>query len=91
MRMLLASALLVASLAVAGPVEVKAESGNDLLGHCSAAENNHWERGLCASNIGSAVESLSALKNMSPETSPLAKLCPAGGISVVGQFEFLFW
>jgi hypothetical protein len=81
MKVLIATAVLVASLALAGHFEVKAETGSELLSHCSAAENNHWERGLCASNIGIVVETLSALKNVSPESSPLANFCLADGVT----------
>ncbi len=80
MRMIVAAVVLAASWIMAGPADVRAESGNELFSHCSAAENNHWERGLCASNVGSVVETLSAMKLKGWELSPLVNFCPAAGI-----------
>ncbi len=72
--------VLAASWVMAGPVYARAESGNELFNHCAADENNHWERGLCASNVESVVETLLAMKVKGWELSPLANYCPAKGI-----------
>lgn len=80
MKVIYLATILAASLFVTESAEVTAETGGELFGHCSAAENNHWERGLCASNIGIVVETLIALKKEVRENSPLTNFCPAEDI-----------
>ncbi len=80
MRAFVAAAV-AASLAIAGPAEVRADTGNELFSHCAADENNHWEQGLCADAIQNVVETLRALKVNGREFSSLANYCPAQGVA----------
>ena len=56
MRVFVAAAVLTASLAMAGPVEVKAETGNEVFEKCTADEDRYFDGGFCAGYIIGVVD-----------------------------------